>query len=79
MSAKIQQITLREFLPVLGISEDAVRSATPKSTSPEISVEFAAAAYRFGHDMVPSKIGSLDAVTLFNGNKFFGIEETGAL
>ena len=78
VSAKMQQITLREFLPILGISEASVRSATPMTNSPQVSVEFAMAGYRFGHDLVPKRMGSLDAVQLFNGKKFFGIAQTGA-
>lgn len=79
VSAKMQQITLREFLPMLGITEDAVRTATPMTNSAAISIEFAMSGYRFGHDLVPDKMGSLNTVNLFNGEKFFGIDETGAI
>ena len=77
VSAKMQQITLREFLPILGISEASVRAAKPMTSGPQVSVEFAMAGYRFGHDLVPRRMGSLDAVELFNGNKFYGITQTG--
>jgi hypothetical protein len=78
LSAKMQQITLREWIPVLGISEAAVRGAKPKHSGPDISVEFATAAYRFGHDLVPDFMGKISTVSLFNAQKFYGVNTDGA-
>lgn len=78
--AKIQDITVREWLPLLGISEHDLRTATPHSNAgdkPDLSVEFSTAAYRFGHDMVPHTIGPHLTVELFDGNAFYGISNTG--
>lgn len=79
--AKMQDITVREWLPLLGISEADLRSAAPLSdkvhNSAAISVEFSTAAYRFGHDMVPDTMGPKATVDLFDGNAFFGIQDSG--
>lgn len=82
--AKIQDITVREWLPLFGISESELRSmiANDRTTAPaataDLTVEFSTAAYRFGHDLVPDKLGPHPTVELFDGNKFFGIQKTGA-
>lgn len=49
VGAKIQQITMKEFLPALGITEMDVRRVPERRFGPEITVEFATAAYRLGH------------------------------
>lgn len=47
VAGKIQQITVRDFLPLLGISEAALRSYKPTSDKADMSVEFMIA-YRMG-------------------------------
>lgn len=69
---------MHEWLPLLGISPKNVKKALPLHHSPDISVEFSTAAYRFGHDMVPDHLGPVRTVDLFNGNAFYGIEKDGA-
>lgn len=71
VGAKIQQITMEEFLPALGISHLDVRKEPSRSFGPEITVEFATAAYRLGHDFVPDKIGTFSTKNIFNGQDFF--------
>lgn len=51
MTAKLQHITLNEFLPALKIPKADVARHKPEHKFPDISVEFAAAGYRVGHDM----------------------------
>eukprot|EP00892_Ulva_mutabilis_P011638 jgi/Ulvmu1/8847/UM049_0029.1 len=74
---KMQQITVKEWLPLLGI--DGLQTARPlrSGLGPDISVEFSTAAYRFGHDMVPDTLGPVRTVDLFNGNAFYGVEQDG--
>lgn len=69
VAAKMQQITMTEFLPALGITESNLHSATdPPYDSEFVSVEFATAAFRFGHDLVPDSIGpDFKTVEIFNG------------
>lgn len=55
--AKIQQITVKEFLPAIGIPYKQLRKTKPLLSTPDISIEFATAAFRFGHDLVPNQIG----------------------
>ena len=68
----MQQITVRHFLPALGITEKKLRAYKPAVGDPDISVEFQIA-YRFGHDMIPNHIGKFDVVKLFDGEKFYRI------
>lgn len=56
IGAKIQQITMNEFLPALGISHMDVRKEPTRSFGPEITVEFATAAYRLGHGAINSAV-----------------------
>lgn len=69
--AKMQQITMTEFLPALGITEADLRSAPcPQRSvadSKFVTVEFATSAYRFGHDLVPDNIGKFRTADIFNG------------
>lgn len=59
---------MTEFFPALGITEEALRSAPlPPQSSKFVSVEFATAAFRFGHDLVPDHIGDFKTVDIFNG------------
>ena len=70
--AKTQHITLKQFLPAIGIPETRVRSWVPTIDDPQISVEFFIA-YRFGHDTIPDRIGSVDVVELFDAERFFNV------
>jgi hypothetical protein len=44
--AKLQHITVKEFLPLLGISEADLSAWTPKLNKPDMAAE--SIAYRFG-------------------------------
>ncbi|MEH6546124.1 MAG: peroxidase family protein [Sneathiella sp.] len=61
VEAEIQAITFNEYLPLL-VGEEAITTYTgyDSSVSPGVSVEFATAAYRFGHSLVSSTLGRLD-------------------
>lgn len=65
VEAEIQAITFNEYLPLL-VGEDAITNygGYDSSVNPGVSVEFATAAYRFGHSLVSSTLGRLDE----NGN-----------
>lgn len=68
VEAKLQQITMTEFLPALGITEVDLKSAPSQPHSSEfVSVEFATAVFRFGHDLVPDHIGDFKTADIFNG------------
>ena len=68
VEAKLQQITMTEFLPALGITEADLKSAPSQPHSSEfVSVEFATAVFRFGHDLVPDDIGDFKTADIFNG------------
>jgi hypothetical protein len=69
--AKLQRIAFNHFLPTLGVTEASVKRAEPLVATPDISTEFATAAYRFGHDFIPDKLGSFATVDLFDGERFF--------
>eukprot|EP00892_Ulva_mutabilis_P000383 jgi/Ulvmu1/10345/UM061_0028.1 len=71
VGAKVQEITMREFLPALGLTHMDVRQTPKKRFGSEITVEFATAAYRMGHDFVPDKIGTFSTKNIFNGQDFF--------
>jgi hypothetical protein len=70
--AKLQTITVREFLPALGITMADLRRWVPKTQNPNISVEFLMA-YRMGHDMIRNNVGSRSVTDLFDGEKFFKV------
>ena len=70
--AKSQHITLKQFLPAIGIPETRVRSWSPTIDDPQISVEFFIS-YRFGHDMIPDRIGPIDVVELFDAERFYNV------
>ena len=53
--AKFQQITVKEFLPTLGIREGDLRSWRPRLRQPDVAIEFMIA-YRFGHDIIPDRV-----------------------
>jgi len=61
VEAEIQAITFNEYLPLL-VGEDAIANygGYDSSVNPGVSVEFATAAYRFGHSLVSSTLGRLD-------------------
>ena len=69
---KIQQITVNEFLPALGISKSDVQNFDSKTGSKDIAVEFMIA-YRFGHDIILNDIGTFKTQKIFDGEKFFSI------
>lgn len=62
VGAEIQQITYREFLPIL-LGPEAIPPyrGFREEVDPSIANEFAAAAYRFGHSLLPTTIQRLDA------------------
>lgn len=73
--AKLQQITIKHFLPSLGITENVLRSHVPKHDRATVAVEFFLA-YRFGHDLVPDQIGSFDMISIFSSESFFDIKSS---
>lgn len=80
--AKMQQITVNGFLPVLGISEGDLRASAGRvwgyrgwktnnkvsrwRAGSRVSVEFSIA-YRLGHTMIPDSMGDLSIASLFDG------------
>jgi hypothetical protein len=68
--AKMQQITVKEFLPKLGIRMSTLKMHGRKArlNVPDISLEFAVAAYRFGHDLVPDNIGPFEVREVHDAN-----------
>jgi hypothetical protein len=67
VAAKMQQITMHEFLPALGITEADLAAAPIKKKDMFVSVEFATAAYRFRHDLVPDRMGLWRTRDIFTG------------
>ncbi len=62
VAAEMQAITYREFLPVLlGPNALSAYDGYEPSVNPGISNEFATAAYRFGHSMLPPRLLRIDA------------------
>ena len=61
IEAEIQAITYNEFLPLL-LGEDAITDYAGYNPdgNPGISIEFATAAFRFGHSLLSSSIQRLD-------------------
>jgi peroxidase len=61
IEAEIQAITYNEFLPLL-LGEDAITdyAGYNPDVNPGISIEFATAAFRFGHSLLSSSIQRLD-------------------
>jgi len=62
VAAEIQCVTYREFLPIF-LGSDALPPYTGYrgDVNPGISNEFATAAYRVGHSMLPASLARLDA------------------
>ncbi|MEM9236230.1 MAG: peroxidase family protein [Verrucomicrobiota bacterium] len=62
VGAEMQQITYREFLPLL-LGRDAIPPyrGYREEVDPTITNEFATAAYRLGHSLLPTEILRLDA------------------
>lgn len=61
VAAELQAITYREFLPaLLGAKAIPPYSGYQSSVNPGIHNEFATAAYRFGHTMLPPELLRLD-------------------
>lgn len=71
--AKLQHITVKHFLPTLGISETELEMWEPTVNKPDMSIEFSIA-YRFGHDLIPDNVGAFAVKDIFNGEKFFSIK-----
>jgi len=61
VGAEMQQITYREFLPIL-LGPDAIPPyrGYRDEVDPTIANEFATAAYRFGHSLLPTSIQRVD-------------------
>jgi hypothetical protein len=64
--AKMQQITVNEFLPALGITKSALQNTKQKISSRESTVEFSIG-YRLGHTLIPDQIGSFTVADMFDG------------
>ena len=61
VEAEVQAITYNDFLPKLvGADAIAAYSGYDSSIDPDISTEFATAAYRFGHSMLSSSLQRLN-------------------
>jgi hypothetical protein len=79
VEAKIQEITLFEWLPALNISPEEVFVWQPRTRalrqSSEVSTEFLIL-YRWGHGSVPNAIGGFEFAELFNGENFYGISSS---
>lgn len=59
--AEIQAITFNEFLPaLLGADSIATYTGYDSAVDPSVANEFSAAAYRFGHSMLPDELLRLD-------------------
>jgi hypothetical protein len=74
--AKIQEITLFEWLPALGITPGEVflwepRTAALRATS-AISNEFLIT-YRWGHGAIPNTIGGFQIAQIFDSESFYGV------
>jgi hypothetical protein len=62
VTAEIQAITFREFLPlVLGSQAIPAYTAYDPQCNPRIANEFSTVAYRFGHSMISNELKRLDA------------------
>ena len=59
VGAKIQQITMEEFLPAIGITHMDVRKPPQKRFGSQITIEFATAVYRMGHGTPPASAAPL--------------------
>ena len=70
--AKLQHITVKHFLPTLGISEQELRSFTPMRDDAKMGVEFSVC-YRMGHDLIPDNVGPFAVKDIFQGERYFGI------
>lgn len=68
--AKIQQITVNEWLPAFGINKWMLWSNRPMMNNNKLSVEFSVA-YRLGHTLIPDQIGGLPVAALFDGQAFY--------
>lgn len=73
----MQEITLFEWLPALGIAPEEVYFWTPKTAALQntsaISTEFSIT-YRWGHTAVPEAVGTYPVVSLFGGEAFFDVD-----
>ena len=64
--AKIQQISVNEWLPALGINKKMLRKSKGMTRSSRVSVEFSVA-YRLGHTMIPDTLAGFKVSDLFDG------------
>ena len=65
VQAKLQQITVKEFLPLLGLSERSVRNYCSNKATADISIEWMIA-YRFGHDLIPDNVRNCCACAMLH-------------
>lgn len=64
--AKIQHITYAEWLPLfLGSQYALLDTVEQRGESTRVAMEFAVAAYRIGHSMIPDPVGPFQLPTLF--------------
>lgn len=63
--AKLQQITVNEFLPAFDIDKRMLQRSRGMVNTDRVSVEFSIA-YRMGHTMIPDKFAGLNIADLFD-------------
>ena len=72
----MQEITLFEWLPALGIAPEEVFFWKPRAAlaaTSAISTEFAIN-YRWGHTAVPERVGAFPVASLFGGEAFYEVD-----
>lgn len=77
--SKMQWITIREFLPALGIRQPQLNQKAAEGFTVDNSlstVEFSIA-WRLGHTVIPDMLGTREISDLFRGERNFLMEEVG--